>query len=389
MIEITRPLREFLVLKPFDTTNIVWRLHSRYTVVLLILFTILLSARTYFGEPIECFSPASPVARSSLHSFCWTLGTYISRDPMFVDASWDFIEIGTKMGHIPKNERVYQKYYQWVPFLLAIQAFLFSFPKHLWRFCEGGRLAELSNDLNSIFQPEAWTRKRKCQTLLYLTQECRRRHTKYGLIFVGCEILNFIVLLLNMLLMNFIFDGFWPNYTPAIKALMALDMNSWVFYNSLVFPKLAKCDFSYIGPSGSKQTLDALCLLPHNIVNEKIFAFLWLWFIVLAVVSSMQLCYRLVQLCCQSVRFQCLFSLLDPISYHRLKRVVREANIGHWFLLYQMARNMNKGVMREIIRDLSRIDQEINMSKQSVNELQFGVEAEKEPEEIEDDEDTV
>lgn len=241
----------------------------------------------------------------------------------------------------------------------------------------------------SVLPPGAWTRKRRCQTLLYLTQECRRRHTKYALIFVGCEILNFTVVLLNMLLMNFIFGGFWTNYQPAVQALISLDMNAWTSYNSLVFPKLAKCDFSYIGPSGSKQTLDALCLLPQNIVNEKIFAFLWLWFIVLAVVSGVQLCYRLVQLCCQSIRFQLLFSLLDPISYHRLKRVVREANIGYWFLLYQMARNMNKGVMREIIRDLSRIDQELNMSKQSVNELQLGVEAEEEPEEVEDDEVTV
>lgn len=82
MIDITRSLREFLVAKSFDSTNTVWRLHSRVTVYLLVLFTILLSARTYFGDPIECISTNSG-ARSSLHSFCWTLGTFISRDPKF------------------------------------------------------------------------------------------------------------------------------------------------------------------------------------------------------------------------------------------------------------------------------------------------------------------
>ncbi|XP_062541618.1 innexin inx5-like [Armigeres subalbatus] len=390
MIELTRSLRDLLVTKTLDSTNTVWRLHSRVTVYMLVFFTILLSARAYFGDPIDCISTAAPAVKPSLHSFCWTLGTFISRDPKFVEASWDFIEIGAQMGHIPKEDRFYQKYYQWVPFLLAIQAILFSFPKHLWRFCEGGRLATLCGNLNSILPPNQWTRKRKVQTLLYLTQECRRRHNKYALIFVGCELLNFLVVMVNMLLMNFLFGGFWTSYQPAIQALFSLDMNAWTSYNSLVFPKLAKCDFSYIGPSGTKQNVDALCLLPQNIVNEKIFAFLWLWFILLAVVSGLQLCYRMVQICCRSVRFHLLFSLLDPISYHRLKRVVRDANIGYWFLLYQMSRNINKGVMREIIRDLSRIGQELNMSKLNVNELQFDVEAPNiQEEEPEDDEVTV
>lgn len=389
MIEFTKSLRDVLAPKTFDSTNTVWRLHSRITVYMLVLFTILLSARAYFGDPIECISSAAPSVRPSLHSFCWTLGTYISRDPKFVDASWDIIEIGAKMGHIPKEERFYQKYYQWVPFLLAIQAFLFSFPKHLWRFYDAGLLKTLCSNLNSILFPNAWTPRRKAKTLIYLTQECRKHLNKYALLFVGCEVLNFIVVLLNMMLMNFLFGGFWTSYQPAIQALLSLDMNAWTSYNSLVFPKLAKCDFSYIGPSGTKQNLDALCLLPQNIVNEKIFAFLWLWFIVLAVVSGLQLCCRLLQLCCRSIRFKLLFNLLEPISYNRLKRVVREADIGYWFLLYQMARNVNKGVMREIIRELSKIGQELNMSKQSVNELQLEVEVEDAQDEPEDDEVTV
>lgn len=373
MIDLTKPLRELLKTKDVDSTNTVWRLHSRATVFALVFFTILLSAKAYFGEPIECISSVSPAIKASMNSFCWILGTFISNDPNFVYASWDFIEIGERMGNIAKEERLYQKYYQWVPFILAIQAFLFSFPKHLWRFCEGGRMKNLCENLTSVLPPDAWNEKRRCHTLLYLTQESRRRHCNYALLFFGCELLNFLVVLLNMFLMNFIFAGFWNSYRPAMQALFALDMNSWTSYNSLVFPKLAKCDFHYIGPSGTKQTLDALCLLPQNIVNEKIFAFLWLWFIALAVISGVHICYRLAQCCCQSVRFQLLYSTLQPVSYNRVKRVVRESNVGHWFFLYQMARNMNKGVMRDIVKDLAKIGQERNLSRQNLEEHHIAV----------------
>lgn len=353
---------------------------------MLAFFTILLSARAYFGEPIECISNAAPNIKASMNAFCWILGTYISADPRFVDASWDFIEIGEKMGNIPKEQRLYQKYYQWVPFILAIEAFLFSFPKHLWRFYEGGQMQTLCDGLVSVLPPEAWTPLRKHQTLLYLTRESRRKQARYVAIFVGCEMLNFVVVLLNMFLVNFIFADFWTSYQPAVRALFSLDMNSWTSYNSVVFPKLAKCDFIYVGPSGSKQTLDALCLLPHNMVNEKIFAFLWLWFIALAVITAVHLCYRLTQLCCQSVRIQMLYSLLEPVNYHRVKRVVREASISHWFVLYQVGRNINKTAMREIINDLARASQERSLSKLNLEEHHM---EEDDHDVLEDDEVTV
>ncbi|XP_058832001.1 innexin inx4 [Topomyia yanbarensis] len=385
MIDLLKPLLNFLKTKEVDSTNLVWRLHSRVTVYLLVFFTLLLSARTYFGEPIDCISTAPESVKKSLNTFCWILGTFISNDPKFVHASWDFIEIGDRMGSIPKEERVYIKYYQWVSVLLAIQAFLFSLPKHLWRIYEKSRMQDLCEGLTTILVPPGWNPVRKGLTLQYLTQEPNRKHCNYALIFFGCELLNFLIVLFNMWMMRFIFGGFWNSYQPAVQALFSLDMNSWMSLNSLVFPKLATCEFITVGPSGTKQNFDALCLLPQNVVNEKIFAFLWLWFICLAIISGVQVCYRLIQICCQSVRLQLIYCQLAPFSYHRVKRVVREANIGHWFLLYQMARNINRNVMKEIITDLAKIGQERTQSIQNLGQQQI-VEDE---EEIEDDEVTV
>ena len=63
-----------------------------------------------------------------------------------------------------------------------------------------------------------------------------------------------------------------------------------------VFPKMTKCTFHKFGPSGTVEKFDGLCVLPLNIINEKIYVFLWFWFIVLTVITGMQIIYRLIVL---------------------------------------------------------------------------------------------
>lgn len=58
-----------------------------------------------------------------------------------------------------------------------------------------------------------------------------------------------------------------------------------------IFPRVTKCTFHKFGPSGSIQKHDALCVLALNILNEKIYIFLWFWFIILAVLSGLALVY--------------------------------------------------------------------------------------------------
>jgi hypothetical protein len=45
--------------------------------------------------------------------------------------------------------------------------------------------------------------------------------------------------------------------------------------------------------TGSVQNHDALCVLPLNILNEKIFIFLWFWFIILSLLSGLALLYSI------------------------------------------------------------------------------------------------
>ena len=65
-------------------------------------------------------------------------------------------------------------------------------------------------------------------------------------------------------------------------------------YTSLdvIFPKLTKCYFYKAGPGGSTQTHDTLCVMALNIINEKIYVFLWFWFGFLFAVSVLALVWR-------------------------------------------------------------------------------------------------
>ena len=74
-----------------------------------------------------------------------------------------------------------------------------------------------------------------------------------------------------------------------------------------VFHQVAKCRFSKFGPSGGTQTHDALCVLPLNIINEKIYIFLYFWFVFLAAVSSVWLLYRLLTIFSFNLRVNVIY----------------------------------------------------------------------------------
>ena len=71
---------------------------------------------------------------------------------------------------------------------------------------------------------------------------------------------------------------------------------------SRVFPRVTKCTFHKYGPSGNIQKHDAQCVLPINILNEKIYIFLWFWFIIVASITGIFLIYRIAVLFGSGIR---------------------------------------------------------------------------------------
>ena len=81
---------------------------------------------------------------------------------------------------------------------------------------------------------------------------------------------------------------------------------------------MTKCHFNLFGGSGTVQKFDALCVLGMNIINEKVYVFLWFWFMLLAVVTGVTLVVRIVPLCVPSVRPWGAYNLntiMDKFNY--------------------------------------------------------------------------
>jgi hypothetical protein len=97
------------------------RLNHRWTVSLLILFTILVGSAQYVGSPIACWCPAQFTGSMTTYAnqICWIANTY------YVPTD-DFLPNPTQV----REHKI--AYYQWVPFILALMSLLFYTPFTVW-----------------------------------------------------------------------------------------------------------------------------------------------------------------------------------------------------------------------------------------------------------------
>ncbi|CAF1343916.1 unnamed protein product [Didymodactylos carnosus] len=108
------------------------RLNYRYTVGILVVFAIINMNRMYVDQ-IKCWVPAyfTPNYEEYVRSVCFVQNTYYIKPTEKVPKS---LEVKRQ------NEILY---YQWIPFLLLVKAFLFYLPRISWRFRMGIQIADL------------------------------------------------------------------------------------------------------------------------------------------------------------------------------------------------------------------------------------------------------
>lgn len=161
---------------------------------------------------------------------------------------------------------------------------------------------------------------------------------------------------INMIILNVVFHQFWIRYFPAIMTLFTANGPSFNTQASIVFPTTTKCDYRKFGSSGSLEIHDALCLLTLNIINEKVFAFIYIWYILLLFISGCNLIVRSVILLSSTIRFKIIQSISmwsKPLTRKQLQLILHGDNIGDWFIIFLLGQNLNRFVFSDILEELA------------------------------------
>ena len=171
--------------------------------------------------------------------------------------------------------------------------------------------------------------------------------------FFFCEILSLLNVLGQMYSLDRFFGGEFLTYGIEVIQFFQMDQEDRVDPMTRIFPKMTKCKFYKYGPSATLQTIDALCLLPLNIINEKIYIFIWFWFCILSSLTAVMIMIHLIIIACPPVRVYLLNMKFKLSQLDHLHKIVRRTSIGDWFLLYMLGQNIDAVIFREVLEDLA------------------------------------
>ena len=156
--------------------------------------------------------------------------------------------------------------------------------------------------------------------------------------------------------MDRFFDGTFITYGIEVISFAERDQEDRIDPMVYIFPRMTKCMFHKFGRSGEVERHDAMCILPLNIVNEKIYIFLWFWFLILAVVTGFGMVYRAMTLFSPSVRSSTLRTRSKfLLTQNVCDRVVSKLRQGDWFFLSLVGANLDPHVFTRLVLQLDKL----------------------------------
>jgi len=346
--------------------NAVFRLHYKLTVAVLLVGTILVSSYGYIdssGSAIQCMMDKGVgVPGTVINRYCWIMSTFTLPKHFEGEIGEDFIHHGVG-PHGDDDERIYHAYYQWVPLMLFFQAICFYAPHWIWKQCDNGKIKNVIVGLNKVIDDEDARADRIKLVAGYMRErmQLRGEHRNWAIKFFLCECLNLINVVGQIILTDNFLGGEFTTYGTQVLHFPYENPENRVDPMSRIFPRMTKCIFHKYGGSGTIQRFDALCVLGMNILNEKIYIVLWFWFVILAVITAVNLVVRAMQLFCPTTRQR--FVKLETrgflgrnVDREDVEKVVSQMSYSDFLIFYYLAQSMDKKNFGDLIRYMSNED---------------------------------
>lgn len=123
--------------------------------------------------------------------------------------------------------------------------------------------------------------------------------------FLVCEFLYIANAVLQWAALSYFLDGgfenYGHNYVKYVLTGSATDVGG-INPADFTFPKKVGCTIKTYGTAGETQEVHGLCILTLNIINEKVFAIIWIWLVLLIWGSSVHLATTMLTLAVPETR---------------------------------------------------------------------------------------
>jgi len=373
--------------------NVAFLFVSKLAVAFCLVMVLVLGLSEYFGDRINCINTNNQAGAPSgdeVNDFCLIHGTrYVNKG----DASAMKEALGLLDGDInpycdilnlPNTEdeednrekkQADQKpdtvYYQWVPFIFLLNAVVFTTPYFFWRWSEGGFIKgflvegnQAKNVCQSIDDPE---RRDLAKSQARYFRMKMKSHKCVIWTLIACEAANLLVVSINFGLVNLFLGGTFEAYgVHSIKFLDGVLKQDDALSNPMcyAFPTMTQCNYIKTLSSSTDNTVYSyLCILPHNIANQKIFLAFWFLFIILFIVATVGIIYRIVTLSLHRCRKNQIldnvdFGHWDQDAKKKIERMVDNhfsemEQFGDWYMLQLIGKNVDTHYFNYFVVELS------------------------------------
>ena len=251
---------------------------------------------------------------------------------------------------------------------------MFYLPHWVWKQLEGGRLAKVMGGLQNKDCTGIEEKIENLSNYMKQRQVDKYEHKMWAAKLYFCEILNFVNIIFQICLTDRFLGYAFSEYGTEVLSWAMSDEEGYVNPMRRVFPFISKCKFQKFGPSGTIQIFDALCVLGMNIVNQGVFLFFWIWFIILAIITGLNLgnsgnineikiyihnvVYRVATWFVPAVRGRIV--KLGNIGVHpssseinRFTKFLTELSHADWLIFYYLAQCMDKNNFYLLINKVS------------------------------------